>query len=158
MTNILLFIALLITSFIQAQFKPQELKNLTQDQANAFAKELATNSKTPWEFTKAAENTNGNYYIVNYAAGDKTFKIIYNVYHEGENKALEIAGVKTYKFYEVWGSYLDLFPTWQKVFRPDVELEKTVDDYKSQELINRPENINFKLKGSDDQWHITNWS
>ena len=76
MAKLLLFIALLIVSFIQAQFKPQELKNLTRDQANGFAKELATNSKTPWEFTKAAENTNGNYYIVNYASGDKTLKII----------------------------------------------------------------------------------
>lgn len=143
---------------MQAQLKPQDLKALTQEQANTFAKELATNSKTAWELESAKENTNGNYYIVNYAAGDKTFKIIYNVYHKGENKALEIPGVKTYKFYEVWGSYLDLFPTWQKVFRPDANLEKTVDDYNSQELINRGENINFKLKGSDDQWHIRNWS
>jgi hypothetical protein len=158
MKNLIFLIALLITSFIQAQFKPEQLKALTQDQANDFAKEIATNAKTQWAFVEAKENTKGDYYVASYGSGEKTFKIIFKVYFEGQNKALEIPGIKTYRFYEVRGSYLDLFPTWQKVFRPDATLEKTVDDINSQELINRPAHINFKLKGSDDQWHITNWS
>lgn len=158
MKKLLLTLTLLIGFIANAQFKPQDLKALTQDQANNFAKELATNGKTLWEFDSAKENTKGNYYIVNYIAGEKTFKVIYNVYFEGENKALEVPGTKTYKFHEVSGSYLDLFPTWKKVFRPDAELEKTVDDFNSQELINRTDKINFKLKGQDNTWSITNWS
>lgn len=158
MKKLLLLTVLLISSFIQAQFKPEQLKSLTQVQANAFANEIATNAKTQWEFVQAKENTNGDYYVASYSSGEKTFKIVFNVYYEGQNKALEIPGTKTYRFHEVWGTYLDLFPTWKKVFRPDAELEKTVEDFKSQELINRPANINFKLKGSDDEWHITNWS
>lgn len=158
MKKLIVLAALLISSFIQAQFKPEQLKSLTQEQANAFANEIAINAKTQWEFIQAKENTNGDYYVASYSSGEKTFKIVFNVYYEGQNKALEIAGTKTYRFYEVRGSYLDLFPTWKKVFRPDAELEKTVDDFNSQELINRAEKINFKLKGSDDEWQITNWS
>ncbi|MFV8392765.1 hypothetical protein [Flavobacterium sp. LB2P6] len=158
MKKLILLTALLISSFSQAQFKPEQLKSLTQEQANTFANEIATNAKTQWEFIQAKENTNGDYYVASYSSGEKTFKIVFNVYYEGQNKALEIAGTKTYRFYEVRGSYLDLFPTWKKVFRPDAEIEKTVDDFKSQELINRPAKINFKLKGSDDEWQITNWS
>lgn len=158
MIKLVLLAALLISSFIQAQFNPQQLKSLTQEQANAFAKEIVTNAKTQWEFVQAKENTNGDYYVASYSSGEKTFKIVFNVFYEGQNKALEIAGTKTYRFYEVRGSYLDLFPTWKKVFRPDAELEKTVEDFNSQELINRPAHINFKLKGSDDEWQITNWS
>jgi diacylglycerol kinase family enzyme len=150
----------LMCGFVHAQDYAiiSKLKSLTQEQANAFANEITTNAKTQWKFNQAKENTTGNYYVVSYGSGEKTFDIVFNVYYEGQNKALEIPGVKTYKFYEVWGSYLDLFPTWKKVFRHDVDLEKTIDDYKSQELINRTENVNFKLKGSDDQWHIRNWS
>ncbi|KIA86596.1 hypothetical protein [Flavobacterium sp. AED] len=158
MKKLILLIALLVSSFTQAQFRPEQLKSLTQAQANSFANDVATNAKTQWEFVQAKESLNGDYYIVSYSSGEKTFKIVFNVFYEGQNKALEIVGTKTYRFYEVWGSYLDLFPTWKKVFRPDAELEKTVDDFNSQELINRPAKINFKLKGSDDEWHITNWS
>jgi len=158
MKKLLLLAALLIAIFASAQFTPKELNKLTQDQANSFANEIAINGKTKWEFVQAKESTNGDYYVSSYSSGEKTLKVIFNVYLEGENKALEIPGIKTYKFYEVWGSYLDLFPTWKKVFKPDAELEKTVDDFNSQELINRPEHINFKLKGTDDQWQITNWS
>lgn len=158
MKKLLLLTVLLISFFTQAQFKPEQLKSLTQEQANAFSNEIAKNAKTKWEFVQAKENTKGDYYIASYGSGEKTFKIVFNVYYEGQNKALEIAGTKTYRFYEVRGSYLDLFPTWKKVFRPDAELEKTVDDFNSQELINRAEKINFKLKGSDDEWQITNWS
>lgn len=157
MKKLLLLATLLIGFLASAQFKPSQLRALTQEQANSFSNEIAINSKTKWEFIQAKENTKGNFYVASYGSGEKTLKVIFNVYLEGENKALEIPGTKTYKFYEVWGSYLDLFPTWKKVFRPDAELEKTVDDYNSQELINRPEHINFKLKGSDDEWHITNW-
>lgn len=151
-------VTILICSFVEAQFKPQDLRELTQEQANEFSREVATNAKTQWTFVGAQENAKSNYYIVNYAAGEKTLKVIYNIYFSGENKALEIPGVKTYKFYQVSGSYLDLFPTWKKVFRPDADLEATVDDLKSQELLNKAENINFKLKGSDDQWQLRNWN
>jgi hypothetical protein len=158
MKKILLLTALLIGVFVQGQLKPQQLKSLTQEQAIAFSNEIATNAKTKWEFVQAKENTKGDYYVASYGSGEKTLEIVFNVYYEGQNKALEIPGIKTYRFYEVWGSYLDLFPTWKKVFRPDVELEKTIDDFSSQELINRSSEIHFKLKGSDNEWHISNWS
>jgi len=158
MKKLLLLATLLIGLLVSAQITPKELNNLTQEQANTFSNEIAINGKTKWEFVQAKENTKGDYYISTYSSGEKTLKVIFHVYYEGQNKALEIPGTKTYKFYEVWGSYLDLFPTWKKVFKPDAELEKTVDDFNSQELINRPEKINFKLKESDNQWHITNWS
>lgn len=158
MKKIVLLVALLIGFLAQAQFTPGQLKELTQEQATAFSKEIATDAKTPLEFVEAKENTKGNYYVINYSTGEKKIKVIFNVFYKGENKALEIKGEKIYRFYQAFGTYLDLFPTWKKIFKPEAELEKTVDDFNSQELISRPDKINYKLKGQYDQWSITNWS
>jgi hypothetical protein len=157
MKKLLLLATLLIGFLAQAQFTPGQLKELTQEQAIDFANEIAVNAKMPLQLIQAEENTKGDYFVANYGIGENTLKVVFTVFYKGENKALEIAGVKTYRFYEASGSYLDLFPIWKKVFRPDVNLEKTVSDFNSQELINRAANINFKLKGEDDQWRITNW-
>lgn len=157
MKKLLLLTALLIAFLGQAQFAPGNLKELTQADANAFAREIAANAKTSLEFLTAKENTKGDYYIVNFGSGEKKLKVVFNVYLEGENKALEIQGIKTYRFREASGTYLDLFTSWKKIFRPDVDIEKTIDDINSQELINRADGINFKLKGQDSYWTITNW-
>lgn len=157
MKKLLLIATLLIGFLAQAQFTPGQLKQLTLKQATAFANEVAANAKTPLEFVEAKENTKGNYFIANYGTGDHKLKVVFVIYNEGENKALEIEGTKTYRFYEASGSYLDLFPTWKKMFRPDVNLENTVNNINSQELVSRKDNINFKLKGQDEFWRITNW-
>ncbi|KVV16361.1 hypothetical protein [Flavobacterium sp. TAB 87] len=99
MNKIIFHITTLLISFLaQAQFTPGQLKELTQEQAMAFSKEIANNAKMPLEFVEAKENTKGNYYVVNYGGGDKKLKVIFNVFYKGEYKALEIKGEKTYKF------------------------------------------------------------
>lgn len=151
------------------------LSKLEESGAREFAENVATTGKTKWEFLKVTENIKARAFTVIYIAASATAEekaiankssdfgtqkhldVIFTVYYEGENLALEIAGTKKLKFNKVQSKYLDLFPVWKKVFRPDAELEKTVDDFKSQELVNRREKINFKLKGEDDQWYITNW-
>lgn len=213
MKKVLLLIALLISSFIQAQQSNADiimagvkqrdaeraaiqkekddkaavfnhpnkdyilsLSKLDESGAREFAENVAANGKTKWEFLKVKENIKQRGYIVIYIdasateeikviartsneySGQKHLEVSFTVYYEGENLALEIAGIKKFKFNNVDGKYLDLFPVWKKIFKTDAELEKTVDDINSQELKNRPANINFKLKGTDDEWHITNWS
>ena len=134
------------------------LQSMTQEGAKSFADQIANDAKTEWTYKGSSESTDGTKCWFSYMNGKETFNVIFKIYYTDENKALEIPGVKTYKFYQVSGSYLDLFPTWKKVFRPDADLEATVDDLKSQELLNKAENINFKLKGSDDEWQLRNWN
>ncbi|MCK8143190.1 hypothetical protein MW871_14970 [Flavobacterium sp. I-SCBP12n] len=158
MKKIISIILLIIGFFAQAQFTPGQLKELTQKQATALSNEIANNSKSPLVFVEAKENTKGDYYVMNFGTGENMLKVVFNVFYKGENKALEIKGEKIYRFYQAFGTYLDLFPTWKKIFKPEAELEKTVDDFNSQELIDKSDKVNFKFKGEGKQWSITNWS
>lgn len=47
------------------------------------------------------------------------FQIVY----KGENKDLEIAGVPEYRFSNVSGKYLDLFPFWKSYINPEEDKE-----------------------------------
>lgn len=213
MKKLILLIAVMITSFVQAQQSSADiimagvkqrdaeraalqkekddkaavfnhpnkdyvisLSKLDESGAREFAENVATTGKTKWEFLKVTENVKARSYIVIYIDASATeeikavakksneyndkahLEVYFTVYYEGENIALEVAGTKKFKFNKVRSKYLDLFPVWKKVFRPDAELEKTVDDFNSQELRRVPEKINFKLKESGGEWNITNWS
>lgn len=67
-----------------------------------------------------------------YPNPDVVFDVVFEKFMEGQNKALEIKGVKKYKFYGVIYNYLDLFPFWQKYFAPDATKELTLTDLKLQ--------------------------
>lgn len=54
-------------------------------------------------------------------------KLYFQSYYEGRNEALEIPGQIFYRFSEVKGKYLDLFPFWEKYFAPGSTPEKTVE-------------------------------
>ncbi len=136
---------------------------------------MAAKAKTKWEFIKINEDETVGYCRVIYVDAsysselkekikngsetcDNCLRVDFNLYFEGENKDLEIKGNKKYRFKEVKGKYLDLFPAWQNIFRPDVNFEKTVSDYDSQELIQRTIGIMYKLKKQGDNWTLANYS
>lgn len=214
MKKLILFTALLIMSFVQAQNssstqaiidrvkqsderklaekKAQDAKDaifnhpnadyikslgsLNEETARKFADEIALGGKTQWEFLKISEDIEHRVYAIVYldiSLPNETItglkkgtitdcsnclKIRFNTYYQGENKALEIKGVKAFKFDKVYGRYLDLFPIWKKVFRPDVELEATVSAYENRELRHRSSGIIFKLQDETDYWQLSNWS
>lgn len=148
------------------------LSKMTEASAREFADKIAFSGKTKRDFLVTKENTNA--YVIKYinqnidaATRGEILKgnidctecmtVSFYIYYNGENKALEIAGVKALKFNDVWGSYLDLFPVWKSIFKPDADLEKTVGDWRSKEVIHRPTNVNFKFNENNNYWKIVNF-
>ena len=82
----------------------------------------------------------------------------FNYSNVGENKNLEIKGIKTYKFKEFTGKYLQLFPIWQKYFRQDADANNTMKDSKLQKLIDRSKNINYSFQEDNEGWILINQS
>lgn len=154
----------------------KSLGSLNEETSRKFADEVALNGKTQWEFFKIIEDIEHRVYVIVYL--DKSLpnetivglkngkitdcsnclKIRFTTYYQSENKSLEIKGKKTFKFDKVYGKYLDLFPVWKKIFRPDVELESTVSNYGNRELRHRPSGIIFKFEDETDYWQLSNWS
>lgn len=164
MRKLLLFV-FMISAVVQGQTKPTDLNSLTETESKTFADQIAGNSATKWELISAKENSKGTYYTVKYinaAMSKETKEGVRN--GDSCDDCLKVtftvlnADTKTFKFYEVAGKYSDLFPTWKSVFRPDADINKTVEDFGSQELISKPDRINFKFKKGDTFWQIVNWS
>ncbi|AOW08729.1 hypothetical protein [Flavobacterium gilvum] len=149
------------------------LEKLDQNAVRAFADQVANSGKTKWEFVKTIEDEKKGYCSVKYIDSsipsdlkekiikgiescDKCLYVDFGLYFEGENKDLEIKGIKKYRFRDVSGKYLDLFPTWQKTFRPDVQLEQTLNDYNNRELVHKAVGIRYKLEKQGEIWTLTN--
>jgi hypothetical protein len=179
MKKLLLLSALLIGAFVQAQDSKyiKALDTLDNESARIFADQVTANSKNHWEYLRIDETTKSpeNYYEVVYIPTDavdknkktkpfvkcdECIKVRFYIYSLGENKDLEIKGARTLRFSDVSGRYLDLFPIWQKVFRPDVTLDKTIEDFKSQQLKIKNPKIDYRFykKNSDNDWYIHNYS
>lgn len=172
MKKLLLFIVLCISYLSYSQDIPflQSLKSLSQAEALAFADSISSISKTKWEVYKIDETRKGDYLLVYYVNSEASkeqraepffqdfLKITFFIYHEGENKDLEIAGVKKFRFSNVSGRYLDLFPAWKKYFKPEIELEQTLTDWKSQKLKDFDNKLDFTFYKNRDIWTLTNQS
>jgi hypothetical protein len=55
---------------------------------------------------------------------DDNLLITYYTYMEGDDKNLEIAGVKRWDFRSIRGKYRTLFPIWKKYVEPGADIEK----------------------------------
>lgn len=161
-----------------ANQKPfNKFNRMTLDEASKFAKQIAESAKTEWLYFYEKEDEKHNTYRVVFirkglgaekteAIKNKTelpeagdlLVVNFNIRYIGQNKALEIEGTKTYRFYEVRSKYLDLFPIWKKEFNPDADVEKTVDDLRSKEAVDKFAKSKFVLSGSGSSWQIYNWS
>jgi hypothetical protein len=173
-------ILLLFSLFIQAQDLKyiKSLDSLNNQTARVFADQVVSDSKTKFEFLRIDETTNNpeNYHEVVYIPADavnkekkakpfvicdECIKVKFYVYNAGENKELERKGVKTLRFSEVSGRYLDLFPVWKKIFKPNVDVEKTLEDFKSQKLKEKNPNLDYRFYKnniSENNWYIHNYS
>lgn len=172
-------ILLLITMFVQAQDAKyiKALDSLSNESAKEFSDQIISNSKTKFEFLRIDETTNQpeNFHEVVYIpvdAADKEkkskpfvkcdecIKVSFFVFKGGENKELEKTTTRALRFNEVTGKYLDLFPVWQKFFKPSADLKETVDDFKSQQLKIKDAKIDYRFykRDNENNWYIHNYS
>lgn len=174
MKKLILLTALLIGSFVQAQdyafiAKSKTIEN--QESAVALAKEIASFANKDLRFYKAKDfgdlhklkvvfvpNTLKDQDIENDAVSEADqaayLSFVFNIDMVGENKDLENPGIKQYRLIETESKYLTVFPIWQKYFKPTAELEKTLNDYKSQRLIESDKNIRYLFQDQNGSWII----
>jgi hypothetical protein len=80
----------------------------------------------------------------------------FKIRFEGENKDLEIVGVKKYVFDKMNGKYLDLFPVWKNWFKKESDIENTLKDIESRELIDYSKKISYYLQRNGADWILIN--
>jgi hypothetical protein len=180
MKKTLLLLFFMFYGFTQAQDFAyiKSLNSLNNESARIFSDQVVADSKTKYEFLridettkKSGENSYEVVYIpidaVDKAGKEKPFvmcdeclKVRFVIYSLGENKDLEIKGVRRLFFDEVSGRYLDLFPVWKKIFKPNADVEKTLDDYDSRQLDIKEPRINYKFsrRNIENNWFIHNYS
>lgn len=174
MKTLFLTVALLVISFAQAQdFSFINSANKADETtALQIAQNIASNAKTKFRLYKAKENKSKDGFRVVYAPDGTTDEQIkeqgdykgclivdFAIFYDGKSAELQTPGTKTYKLQEVTASYLDVFPSWQKYFKPDAEVTKTVTDFKSQNLRDSDKKINFRMqKVEDNIWTLYNQS
>jgi hypothetical protein len=163
MKRILFALLILFSSWsmVIAQTDPDVSKyNFFQkDEALEFAKQCASLSKTKWVFLKDKEITSPNYYVVTFVNSiDETETLKFNFIKRylNSNEDLEIKGDPSYRFQEVYGKYLDLFPIWERFFKPGVPLKETIEEPKFR-VINYGDS-RFRLLKDGKIWSIRNWS
>jgi len=155
-----------------------KINNLDTITARIFSDSIAYSAKTPFEFFKLKKYKKHNdKYIRNFIyyyiptnltveedkenrefSCDKCMKVYFNVYYDGANSDLEIEGIQKLKFQQVYGSFLDLFPTWKREFLPTVNKDKVLDDFKFRDVKNRKLGINVRISKQNGIWQIYNWS
>ena len=98
-----------------------------------------------------------NKYLKSELKCEECFDIYFMYYMVGENKDLEIKGVKTYKLYEINAKFLQIFPIWQNFFRSDISLDN-YKDINYQEFRFKKE-LKAKISGTSyGIWKLTMFS
>lgn len=171
---------LMFSMFSQAQDLKyiKSLDSLNNQTARFFADQVVSDSKTKFEFLRIDETTNNpeNYHEVVYipvdtpnkekkvkpfVMCDECIKVKFYIYNAGENKELERKGVRALRFSEVAGKYLDIFPVWERIFKPGIDLEKTIEDYDSRTLKTKKPVLDYRFDKKtylENNWYIHNYS
>lgn len=180
MKKIIITAILIVTSIINAQDVQyiKALDSLSNETAKEFSDQIIANSKTKFEFLRIDETTNKteNFYVVLYIPidavnkerkakpffqCDECLKVKFYIDQAGENIELDKKGIRTLRFNEVTGKYLDLFPVWEKLFKPGLNVEKTIEDYNSRVLKMKEPRIEYRFDKNDyaeNNWYIHNYS
>lgn len=186
MRNLILYIALLICSFIQAQNIEllHQVDNCDLLTATKFADSIANSFRVKYERLDARESKRGNVYSIVYLPSssmpkskeaikeaieksysrefecDSCLSVHFNVINEGENKDLEIKGIKKYHFTFTRGNFLDLFNFWIKYVNPNAiasEISnKGIDSQR--DFKNNQYWYNFAASKDEGNWYIKNYT
>jgi hypothetical protein len=120
------------------------------------AKDLPKNSYYVVRFVPE-EMTNDQYDSLDVTDQDKFLTIRFYYWNEGENKDLEIKGVKAYKLTQINGSYLQLFTFWKNYCKQNADLVETQKQHNMLRDISK--NLAFSFYDvSDSSWIIINKS
>lgn len=143
MKKLILLTALLICSFTQAQdiaYLSGLNKLSSESNCMEVAKGMAFLQPKKLRFLRAKDFPKLGYYAIRFVPEDMTdqeydslelgdqdkfFTVRFYYWMEGENKNLEIKGIKTYRLSQVSGSYLSLFPIWKKYINTEADIVKT---------------------------------
>lgn len=102
--------------------------------------------------------TNEQYDKLDQYAQAEFLTVTFRIDYVGENKDLERQGVKTYKFKQLKGTYLQIFPVWKKYYHPEAELESALTNDKIKKFIDFPKKLDFYIEDVNDLWILYNQS
>lgn len=103
----------------------------------------------------AADMTDEQYKLLDQDTKDSMFRIRFSYWNDGENKDLEIKGVKRFYLAKIDGKYLQLFPIWKTYIMHNAELEKCQRDFNQFKDLSKKLAFNFYKEGN---WTIYNKS
>lgn len=101
------------------------------------------------------EMTNEQYEALDNTAKDNCFTVRFTYMNKGENKDLEIKGVKTYRLSQASGSFLQIFPIWKAYFKFDADLVKTQEN-STNTFADIAENLRYLFRKDKDIWILMN--
>jgi hypothetical protein len=135
-----------------------------------IANDLALLQTKKLRLLKVKDLPDQKYYIIKYVPEEMTdaqyqtltgdekealFTVRFSYWNEGENADLEIKGIKTYRFNQVTGSYLQLFSIWKKYCKYDANLEET-QEKGTNNLTASDKDINIMFYKYHNSWLILN--
>lgn len=147
-------------------------KITSEGEAMAIAEKFSSLQTKKLRLLKAKDFPKNSYYVVRFVPEemtneqydssdvsdqDKFLTIRFYYWNEGENKDLEITGVKTYKLTQINGSYLQLFTFWKNYCKQNADLVETQKQHNMLRDISK--NLAFSFYDvSDSSWIIINKS
>lgn len=156
MKRLLLIITIFTFGLSQAQ-DLAPLRSMTKAEASSFAANLTNASREElmlwdvqenqdrltFEFIEASTDTvalnevikSGRHIDVEF------YEIDFEVFHEGQDKTLEIEGEKKYRFHQARLKFLDLLPVWKKYFDSTATLSGVREEFEND------------AKGNNGYWH-----
>ena len=157
----------------EVQVIMQKINNLDSLSARQFADEIAFSTKTRFQFYELKTYKKGrilkyNYInmdlsedqqqkIETYGCDQNCLTVEFKVYYEGGNPDLEIIGEKKIAFSKV-GSFrfLDIFPTWKRVFYKN-STEEDVLSFKNNHIYLANTGV-FRFQKFNNFWTLKNQS
>lgn len=147
------------TAFSQENTIKNRIDNFDSITAPVFADSIAYSAKTPYEFLKRQTTRSRNELIYVYIPSnltdqerkdqldlncDKCMRVNFDVY------------AQRLVFRNVQGSFLDLYPTWQREFFAEATPEQTIDDIKFRMVFKGNKTL-FAFREEHDYWEIRNY-
>jgi len=83
------------------------------------------------------------------------YEIDFEVFYEGQDKTLEIAGEKKYRFHQARLKFLDMFPVWKKQFDNDATIVGVREENKNDAKGNNGYWLyKFEATGKEPFWQV----
>lgn len=130
----------------------QNYKSLDSLQFEKVKEEFVATTGKNLTFDKKGQEQ--GYQYIKYKTENETFAILYSTFQEGENKVLEIKGVKKWSIKSISGKFLTLFPIWKKYADPNAIVSEIVG---KDEVKKKGELVDWKFSNyleGDDFWGI----